>query len=464
MSFPQPGERPGVTNKGIVLFITCVALFFLTYLFSAVSIALPAIAEEFHPDAIMLSWVSTAAILSTGVLMIPVGRISDIIGIKKMFVVGMIIYTIMMILSIFPNSIEMMIALRAITGVGSSLAVGNAVAMVSASFPAGQRGRALGMTSASVYTGLSAGPFLGGLLTETLGWRSIFIITVPCSILVVVLVLWKIKAEWKGGRGEKFDFLGSLIFMAALTALLYGFTTLPDVSGGILIAAGALGLFVFTKFENRVSSPVINVNVFKNNKTFLLSNTASFIAYSATFALVFLMSLYLQYIKGLSAERAGLVLLAQPVIQACISPFAGRLSDKVEPQIVSSIGMAVTCAGLVLFSFVNAETSLVMIALFLAMLGIGLAFFISPNTNAIMSSVAPKYYGVASAMSNTMRQTGQVFSMAVTMVVITILMGQAAIAPENYHLLIDSVRISFAIFAGLCFCGIFASLARGKVR
>jgi EmrB/QacA subfamily drug resistance transporter len=458
------GEQPRATDKRIVLFIACIALFFLTFMLSAVNIALPAIGKEFDADAILLSWLATAPILIMGVLLIPAGRLADIIGIRKMFTWGMILYTLIVTACAFSTSIQMLIILRAVMGISTAMTVGNAIAMVSGSFKTGEKGRALGLTSAAVYAGLSVGPFLGGILTEHLGWRSIFMVNVPCTILIIILLLWKIKDEWYGSRGERFDLTGSIIFSLALTALLYGFSVLTELTGVVLVLAGILGLWGFVRWENSISSPVLNVKLFKNNRTFLMSNLASLISYAATSAVVFLMSFYLQYIKGLSAETAGLILIPQPIIQACLSPVVGRLSDKIEPQKVSSAGMAVTCLGLILFGFIGSDTSIAMIIAILIILGIGFALFISPNTNAIMSSVSPQFYGVASAMASTMRQIGQMFSMGVTMMVMTIFMGRVVITSAVYPAFITSTRVAFIIFAALCFGGIFASLARGKVH
>jgi MFS family permease len=176
------------------------------------------------------------------------------------------------------------------------------------------------------------------------------------------------------------------------------------------------------------------------------------------------LSLYLQYIKGLTPQRAGLVLVAQPIIMAVFSPAAGRLSDKIEPRIVASIGMAFAAIGLFLFTFLSSDTHLGFIIAGLMLLGFGFALFSSPNTNAVMSSLEKRFYGVGSAMLGTMRLTGQMLSMGIAMVIFALHIGSARITPDYYPLFLTSVRIAFTIFSALCFGGIFASLARGKVR
>jgi EmrB/QacA subfamily drug resistance transporter len=451
-------------NKRIILFTTCISLFFMTYQFSAVSIILPAISKEFQADAVLLSWVSTAGVLSTGVLLLPIGRLSDVFGIKRMFTIGLITYIILITASAFVNSITMMIVLRALTGISSAMAVCSATALIPVAFPPGERGKALGLTSASVYLGLSTGPFLGGMLTEHLGWRSTFLINVPCILFVVILLLWKVKNEWRGSRGEGFDLIGSAIFCLSLVAFLYGFSVLPGIAGAVLVPVGIIGLLLFIRWEKRAPAPILNLDIFKNNRTFILSNVAALISYAATFAITFLLSLYLQYVKGLRADTAGLVLIAQPAVQAFISPLAGRLSDRIEPRVVSSIGMMIICAGLVAFAFIGADSSYFFIIGVQILLGIGFALFVPPNINAIMSSIAPKYIGTGSAISNTMRQIGQVFSMGIVMIVISVFVGNVVITPEYHPAFINATRTAFIIFAVLCFGGIFASLSRGNVH
>jgi MFS family permease len=224
------------------------------------------------------------------------------------------------------------------------------------------------------------------------------------------------------------------------------------------------GIVAFVKWEMRVESPVLSLNLFRNNRSFTFSNLAALINYSATFAVAFLLSLYLQYIKGINAKDAGFILVSQPFVQAIVSPFAGRLSDRIEPRIVSSIGMAVTVVGMLFFVFINEKTTLAVIIIGLVLLGIGLALFSSPNINAVMSSVEKKFYGLASATLGTMRMIGQTFSMATMTLIFAITIGRVQITPEYYPLFMKGVRVAFLIFIILSFGAIFASLARGKLR
>ncbi len=458
------GQSPSATSKGIVLLTAIITYFFFGYTFSSVNIALPAIGREFNADAIMLGWIPTAATLSSAVLLIPVGKISDIIGIKKVFTYGMILYTLAAVAATLSISIPMLIVIRVIQGVSAAMVVGNTTALISVLFPVSDRGRALGITSAAVYTGVAVSPFLGGVLTEHFGWRSIFLLTIPAGLFITLLILWKIKGEWRGAKGEHLDLVGSTIFGVAVIALMYGFSVLPDKQGLVLIPVGILGFLGFLKWEERATSPILNIDIFKSNRIFIFSSISAFINYAATFAVVFLLSLYLQYVKGFSAETAGIIMMAQPIIQACLSPLAGRLSDKIEARVVSSIGMAICCLSLALLSFLTADTPIPLIIFALMLLGIGLAVFVTPNTNAGMSAVEPRIYGVASAILSTVRQVGQLFSMGITMIVLAIFMGRVAITPESYPAFVTTTRISFALFAVLCLVGVFTSLARGNIH
>ncbi|GAH61757.1 unnamed protein product, partial [marine sediment metagenome] len=225
-----------------------------------------------------------------------------------------------------------------------------------------------------------------------------------------------------------------------------------------------LGILIFIRWEMKVKSPVLNIELFKNNPVFTFSNLAALISYSATFAVAFLLSLYLQYTKGLNPQNAGLILLSMPAMQAIFSPLAGRLSDRIEPRIIASVGMGLTTIGLVLLIFLDQNTAIEFILVSLIILGFGFALFSSPNTNAVMSSVDKRFYGVASATLATMRQIGMMLSMGIAMLLFALFIGRVEITPEYYPAFVSSLKIAFVIFAILCFGGIFASLARGKIR
>ncbi len=451
-------------SKKAVLLVVTLSSFLAPFMGSSINIALPSIAKEFVMDAVSLSWVATSYLLATAVFLVPFGRIADIHGRKRIFTYGISIYTVSSILSAISTSAVMLISFRILQGIGGAMIFGTGVAILTSVFPVGERGRALGINVAVVYLGLSLGPFLGGFLTEHFGWRSIFLLNVPLGLIIMAAIFWKLKGEWAEARGEKFDLSGSIIYGVALVAIMYGLSLLPAMSGVWVIIIGILGILAFIRWEMKVASPVLPMNLFKNNAVFAFSNLAALISYSATFAVAFLLSLYLQYTKGLSPQNAGLILVSMPAMQAILSPLAGRLSDRIEPRIIASIGMGLTTIGLVLLTFLNQNTAIGFILISLIILGFGFALFSSPNTNAIMSSVEKRSYGIASATLATMRTVGMTLSMGIAMLIFAIFIGRVEITPEYYPVFVSSLKIAFVIFATLCFGGIFASLARGKIR
>ncbi len=456
--------RANSNIRSYALVISVLSSFLPPFMSSSINIALPTIGAEFSMDAVMLGWIATSYLLSAAVFMVPFGRLADIYGMKRLFVYGLSIYTTSSLLSVFAPSSTILIAFRVIQGIGSAIIFGTGTAILINIFPLNKRGKVLGINAASVYLGLSLGPFIGGLLTQFFGWRSIFLVNVPLGFLALALVLWKLEGEWAGARGEKFDLAGSVIYSLILVTLMYGFSQLPGMVGVVMVASGIIGAVVLVRLESRVENPVLDVSLFGNNRVYAFSNLAALINYSATFAVGFLLSLYLQYIKGLQPDQAGLILMAQPLVMTIFSPFTGRLSDRIEPRVVASAGMALTFVGVLLFTFINQNTSIIFIVASLLVLGLGLALFISPNTNAIMSSIEHRCYGVGSATLGTMRHIGQVMSMSIAMMIFSIYLGRVEILPENYPQFLESVKIAFAIFTALCFVGIFASLARGSLR
>ncbi|MFO8066568.1 MAG: MFS transporter [Bacteroidales bacterium] len=448
--------------KRAALISATLASFLTPFMVSSVNIALPSIGREFSMNAVMLNWVATSYLLAAAMFLVPFGRLADIVGRKKIFTAGIIIYTLSSLLAGFSITPEMLILFRVVQGFGSAMVFGTGVAILTSVFPPNERGKVLGINVAAVYIGLSLGPFLGGLLTEYFGWRSIFFVNVPAGLTVIAFILAKLKGEWAEAKGEKFDIAGSFIYCVSLTVLMYGFSLLPGTNGIWLVLFGFAGLFVFIKWQGRVKSPLLNINLFRKNKVFAFSNIAALINYSATFAVSFLLSLYLQYTHGYSAREAGVILVAQPAVMAIFSPLAGRLSDKIEPRIIASVGMALACAGLSVFAFLTATSSITFILTGLIILGFGFALFSSPNTNAVMGAVEKKYYGIAAGTLGTMRLTGQMFSMGVVMIIFALFIGRTKISPANYSLFQDGVKTSFIVFAALCFVGIFFSLFRGK--
>jgi EmrB/QacA subfamily drug resistance transporter len=431
---------------------------------SSVNIAMPVIGKEFSIDAVRLGWIATAYLLAAAMFLVPFGKLADMHGRKRVFGYGMGLYALASLLCGLAPSAAVLIGARALQGIASAMVFGTGVAILTSVFPPGERGRALGLNVAATYSGLSLGPFLGGLLTQNLGWRSLFLLTTPLSLLVVVLVWWRLKGEWAGAAGESFDWIGSAIYAVSLVATMYGLTLLPDLVGAWVLLGGVAGIIIFVWWEMRIESPILNMGLFASNRVFAFSNLAALLNYSATFAIGYMLSLYLQYVKGLSPQDAGLVLVAQPVMMAVFSPLTGRLSDRIEAQILSSTGMGFMVVSLSLLAFLGAETGLGYVVACQVILGLGFALFSSPNVNAIMGSVERRTFGVASATLGTMRLIGQMLSMGVATLILATIVGKVQIGPEHYGAFLISLRTAFVLFAVICFGGVFASLARGKTR
>jgi EmrB/QacA subfamily drug resistance transporter len=450
------------TGKHIVLLIAILAGFLTPFDGSAVNIALPAMGAEFHMDAIALSWIATAYLLAAALFLVPLGKIADIYGRKRIFLYGIAIFSLASLIMTMVPSTGMLIAVRIIQGFGGAMIFGTSVAILTSVFPPGERGKALGIYITAVYFGLTIGPFLGGVLTENFGWRSIFFVNVPVGIITCLLIMWKLEGEWAECNGEHFDLIGSVIYASALVCVMYGFSLVPAIMGIVLIAAGCAIGILFALYEMRIPVPVLDMRLLTKNRVFAFSNLAALISYSATFAVTFLLSLDLQYTKDFSPEQAGLILIVQPAVMALVSLLAGRLSDRIDPQIVASTGMAFSASGLFLLAFLVESTPLWYLLVCLVVLGIGLGMFSSPNTNAIMSAVEKRYYGVASGMNGTMRLLGQMLSMGVAMMLFALLIGRVEITPEYYPQFVTSLHYAFVLFTVLCIFGIAASLKRGK--
>jgi EmrB/QacA subfamily drug resistance transporter len=456
-----------MTEKELKRSVTVVAAFaaFLTpFMGAAVNLALPTIGKEFNINAINLNWVVSSYILSTAIFLLPFGRLADIAGRKKIFFYGILIFTISSFLFIFVRSFSLLIILRVVQGIGSAMVFGTSLAIITSVFPPGERGRAMGINVTAVYIGLSGGPFLGGMLTRFLGWRSIFLALVPLGIMSLLLIAWKMKGEWAESRGEKFDWKGSFVYGLSLMMLMFGFSKLPDFPGIIMVASGIAVFIIFLLFERKTDNPVLHFSIITGNRVFAFSSLAAFIHYSATSAIGFFMSLYLQYLKGIDPDKAGLVMISQPVTMALFSSLAGRLSDRYNPGVIASAGMALTALAIILMCFINAFTPVSIIVLLLVTIGLGFAFFSSPNTNAIMSSVEKKNLGLASGIVGTMRMTGQMMSMGISMLLFALFLGKEVINPSNYREFLLSMKTGLVISALLCIVGVFASLARTPVN
>lgn len=443
-------------TKNLILLICSVLSFFTVFAVNAVMVVVPSIASEFHMSNIVQNWVIIIFLLVVAVLSVPAGQISGKYGLKKVTIISIILFIIISIVTVLVASSEEFLICRLILGIALSFINVTSMSMVVSAFEPEERGKALGINITGVYIGLSLSPVLGGILNYNLGWRSVVLFGVPFLLVILALLLTKIDEEWITFENVALDWKGSFAYGIGMVLFMYGFTILNEPLGVILTVLGIIILVVFGLIELRQDNPVFDIRFFKNNK-FLSANFASLCAYLATFAVTTILNYHLQYIKGYDSQFTGLILLAAPLCQVVIAPIAGRLSDKYVPQILAAIGMGLGTVSLVLFSFLDFNTSLVYLIISMVLYGVGFGLFSPPNTNVIMSSVPPKDTSVASAAVSTMRTVGQAMSMGILTLVFAFVMGNVPIIEQYYPLLISSCQITCLICVGLCIASVFAS-------
>ena len=450
------------TNKKSALFILCLASFLVPFMGSAINLALPQISETFSMDAISLSWIASAFLITTAIFQVPFARLGDLIGRKKVFIIGIALFCISAFLCGLAPSGTLLIVFRAFSGLGCSMIFGTGMAILTSIFSAEKRGMAMGINTAVVYSALATGPFIGGLITHHWGWQSLFLIVGAVGIIVVIGAILFLKGEWIESKGERFDYLGSVIYAIGLFGLMFGFSRLPQPVSFVWLSLGVIAFVVFVFYELKQAQPVFNVRIFSGNRVFALSSLSALINYSSTSAVAFMLSLYLRYVRGYDAQHAGLILIVQAITQCIVSLYAGKLSDKINPSILATLGMGIGVVGLLGLIFLSPSTSLAFIIFLLTLLGLGFGLFSSPNTNVIMSSVEKKQLGQASATMGTMRLTGQAFSMGIAMMALSLHVGDQVIVPELHPLFMKSLHITFTVCAVLCIFGTYASSFRTR--
>jgi len=448
-------------SRSATLFVVCTAHFLMPFMMSAVGVALPAIGREFDATALQLGLVETVYVLSASIFLLAMGRLGDIHGRRRIFQCGIVIFTIVGGAVSQSGSIEMLIGLRFLQGMGGSMVMATTIAMVVSVFPPEERGKALGIAVASVYAGISCGPFFGGALVTALGWRWLFYLCVPLGVIVFFITCAKLRGEWADAAGEPFDWPGSLVYAGAILLLITGAANLskgPWAWG--LAATGVAGLALFLLLEARTAYPILDIGLLRDNRVFALSNLAALLNYAATFGVTFFLSLYLQYVKGMSAREAGTILIIQPIVQTLLSPLCGRLADRYPAERVATAGMGLCALGLMVAAALDSLSPLAMVMVVLAVLGVGFALFSSPNTSVIMGSVAPRHLGVASGLGASMRTLGMMTSMTIITFIFSILMAGHAVTLETQPDFLRSMHAALLTFSGLCGVGIFFSAAR----
>ncbi|RJP82377.1 MAG: MFS transporter [Desulfobacteraceae bacterium] len=459
---PLPSGKTDFAASGpVILFVVSAVQFLTPFMLSAVGVALPTIGREFSASAVQLGLIETVYILAFSLFLLPAGRMGDIYGRKRIFTIGILVFTLGTLMVSLSFTMQSFILFRFFQGSGGAMITGTSIAILSSVFPPEKRGRAMGIIVGCIYLGLSLGPVLSGFMITHLGWRWIFYFGVVIELFCLTLTLLKLKGEWADARGEPFDMIGTVLYCASLFCLIYG--TLNQRDGGVyhlLIAAGITGLIIFSLFEYRSSSPILDVNLILHNRVFALSNLATLINYAASFGISFFFSLYLQVIRGFSPQAAGMILVIQPVVQTILSPVFGRLSDTISPPGLATAGMALCAAGLGVASQVHADSPIPVIMGMLALMGLGFSLFSSPNTTTIMGSVTPRQYGIASSFLATMRTLGMLSCMTLITLIFRYYLGEQPVSEQTRNAFLRSMHVSLMIFCGLCIIGVFFSMGR----
>jgi EmrB/QacA subfamily drug resistance transporter len=439
------------------------AHFLMPFMMSAVGIALPAIGREFSASALQLGLVETSYVLSASIFLLAMGRFGDIHGRRKIFQAGLLTFSAFGGLISQAWSIETVIILRFLQGMGGAMVMATTMAIVVSVFPPAERGKALGISIASVYAGISCGPFFGGLLVTAFGWRSIFYIVIPLGLLTYAVVRIKMHEDWAEAKGEPFDWRGALVYAPSILLLVTGVSNLNQGWWAwVLLLLANIGLALFINLESRTDYPLLNIRLLRENRVFALSNLAALFNYAATFGVTFFLSLYLQYVKGMSPYHAGSLLIVQPIVQTIFSPLCGRLSDRFPAALIATSGMTLCAIGLALAASLSATSPLLLVFFLLILLGAGFALFSSPNVSMIMGSVAPRYLGIASGLNSTMRTMGMMTSMMIITLIFSMLMHGQPVTLETQPAFLSSMRLALLVFCGLCVIGIGCSIGRVK--
>ena len=447
--------------KNTALLVVALGSFLIPFMGSSLNIALPIIQKDLAVNIIILSWIPTVFVLANAAFILPFGRLGDIIGRKKIFTYGVIIYTTASLLAGISNSGTSLIVFSFIQGFGCSMIFATGVALLSSVYPAHQRGEALGIYVTAVYIGLFLGPILGGFLAQNFGWRSIFLFNIPFGLLLILLIRLRLPGEWKGSEGDKFELKGSLIYTLSIVAILYGFSSFQTFIGRIILVIGILGFLVFIINEKRSINPILRLSIFKSRVS-SLSALSLLLMNIATTAMWALLSLYFQDILHLGPQITALIISVQPLMVALLSTPVGRLSDRFDIRIFAVAGMIVTTIGLLLLAQLNYYTSLLIPVTGLLLVGIGLGLFASPTTNRFIESIEGRDYGMGSATLSTMIYAGQTMSLGIMLFIFAIFLGNVQIIPSNFQGFLISLKTAFTVFAAVSGVGLIVTILNWK--
>jgi EmrB/QacA subfamily drug resistance transporter len=470
-----------------VLLLIAIGTFMTPLDSTIVSVALPAIGPHLHLSYTEALWVQAAYLLVISILLIPVGRVADMRGALRFYLLGTIIFGLASIGSAVSFNGASLIVARSFQGAGGAFMFSTSAAIVTSVFPTSERGRALGFNVMAAYIGLTLGPPVGGLIVSHTSWRWIFLLNVPVA-LATLLIGWGLLAPEKrdrlvllargaGSRARhRIDLVGAAILGVMLVAFFLPLTFSPfwgwgSVRSIVLLALAAAAFVVFVLFEGKVEEPILDLNLVRRNRMFASANFAALLNYMAVFGVTIFTAVFLEVAQGRSAQQSGLILLAQPVLMAALSPFAGRLSDRVGTRVLVSGGMTLIAVGMVELALLSASSPVWRVMLALASVGVGMAGFSSPNTSAVMGSVSRSQLNVASGFLSTMLFTGQGISIALLGAITAaglgpnggrvILLGEAA-SHASAVTYASGYREAMFVGAAVALLGAIVSALRGR--
>ncbi len=474
----------GGNHKWWVLATIDVGILMATIDASIVNIALPTILGELHTTLAATEWVLEAYLLTITSLLLPFGRLADMFGRKKMYTSGFVLFTVGSALCGISQSVDELVAFRVLQAVGSAMLLANSFAIVTAVFPARQRGMALGINGTVVATGFTLGPTLGGLIISTLGWRWIFYVNVPIGIIgtlaAAVILIERLVTGNRQGR-QRFDVAGALTSTLALMALVVALNLGPEYGWTSLLVLGLAALFVvlagaWVAVESRVEQPMVDLALF-HRRTFTAGNVAGLLAFLAISANAFLMPFYLQLVLGYSPIQAGLLMTPTALVMAFVAPISGWLSDRFGARALSSLGLTINCIVLVLLGSLTRDSNYGDVLRWLVLLGFGQGMFQSPNNSSVMGDVPRARLGVGSGLLSMVRNLGQVVGVAVSAsFLLSSLSGvggqsalgalegatPGALGPAVLPAFVSGMHVAFVAAAGFAAVGIAASLVRGQ--
>ncbi len=427
---------------------------------SVANIILPVVSQDLHSDVATVEWVVTIYLLVVSGLLLSFGRLGDLRGHKSIFLLGFIFFVVGSALCGLSQAAEILIAFRALQALGAAMLFANSPAILTANFPAQQRGQALGMQGMMTYLGLTVGPSLGGWLTSTFSWHAVFFINVPIAALGLLLGALFIPRDTPAEHREQFDWAGAITFSAGLVALLlalnqgstWGWTS-PAILG--LTAVALVFLAAFIILEVRVHFPMLDLSLFAN-RLFSAAAASALLNYITSNCVLFLLPFYLIEGRGLDAAQAGLILTAQPAVMVIAAPISGTLSDRIGSRAPGTVGMAIMAFGAFLLSRLSAESAMSSVIVALAIVGLGTGIFVSPNNSALLGSAPKHRQGIASGILATCRNVGMVLGVGLSGAIFTTVMGT-----EGSAALIQAADTGFIVAAGVAVLGMVTSAVRG---